>query len=97
MENNNIQQGLMEELGLSDLPQDKKDELMIKMTETVLKQIFTAVMKKLDEEGRDKYTQMIESQSSPEKIDKFLHEKIADYDQLLEKILADFKAEMKKV
>jgi hypothetical protein len=94
---NDIQQSLMDELGLNDLPQDKKDQLMIKMTETILKQIFMAVMKKLDEAGRGQYTQMIENQASPEEIDKFLREKITDYDQMLEKILADFKAEMQKV
>lgn len=91
---NQIQKTLLDDLGLSDLPQDKKDELLIKMTEVILKRMFVETMGKLSADDQEAYGEMLDKQSSPEGIEKFLREKISDYDQVLEKIVADFKKEM---
>ena len=93
---NQIQQTLIDELGLSDLPQEKKDQLMIKMTEVVLKRIFVETMEKLSEKDQEVYAQMVEKNASPEELEKFLMEKIADYDTMVKKIVDDFKEEMLK-
>lgn len=94
---NQIQKTIMDELGLNDLPEDKKQELMIKMTEVILKRMFLETMEKLKEEDREKYGQMIESQANPEDVEAFLREKIEGYDSLLEKVISDFKNEMTSV
>jgi len=95
--NNQIQNTIMDELGLSNLPEDKKQELMIKMTEVILKRMFLETMEKLNEADRETYGQMIEKESGPEEIEKFLREKISGYDKLLEKVMNDFKQEMQRV
>lgn len=87
---------LLEELGLGDIPQDKQQELMVKMTEVILKRIFVETMDRLSQADQEAYGQLIEKPADPKEIEKFLREKIADYDQLLEKVVADFKTEMKK-
>ena len=93
---NTIQQTLIDELGLSDLPQEKKEQLMIKMTEVVLKRIFVETMEKLSEKDQEAYAQMIEKNAPPEELEKFLMEKIADYDTMVKKAVDDFKEEMLK-
>jgi hypothetical protein len=89
-----ILQKLMEDLGLGDLPQDKQEELVIKMTEVVLKRMFVETMDRLDPQDQDVYGDMLDKGSTPEEIEQFLRSKIDNYDQLLEKIVSDFKKEM---
>lgn len=91
-----IQKNLLDELGLSNLPQEKQEELVIKMTEVLLKRIFIETMEKLKESEQEEYAKLIEAKASPDEVEKFLKEKIADYDQVFEKIVADFKQEMTK-
>lgn len=91
-----IQKTLLDELGLSDLPQDKKEQLLIKMTEVVLKRIFLETMEKLDDEGREEYEKLIESGATPEQVEEFLNAKIQNYDSLVQQVVEEFREEMKK-
>ena len=81
----------------ADLPQDKKDQLLVKMTEVLLKKNFIDALSQLNEQDKDAYEKMIDRQASSEEIEKFLREKISDYDQLLDKVVADFKEKMAEV
>lgn len=90
-----IQKSLLEEMGLANLPQEKQEELVIKMTEVLLKRIFIETMEKLKESEQEEYAKLIEEKASPDLVEKLLKEKIADYDQVFEKIVADFKEELK--
>src|SRR4030042_3768248 len=87
---------LLDELGLSDLPQDKKEQLVIKMTEAILKRIFLETMDKLDEQGKEEYEKMVANGASPRQMEEFLDSKIRNYGALVEKTVEDFKEEMKK-
>ena len=89
-----MQQNLIDELGLTDLSQDKKDQLLIKMTEVVLKRIFLETVEKLNEKDREEYAKMIEENASPEKLEEFLQAKIENYDEMVKKIVEEFKEEM---
>jgi hypothetical protein len=93
---NGIQQTIIDELGLSDLSQEKKDALLTKMMEVVLKRIFLETMEKLSEADQEAYSKMIDNNATPEELDVFLKEKIADYDQMIAGIIDGFKEEMKK-
>jgi hypothetical protein len=92
-----IQKQLIEELGLSSLPKDKQEELLIKMTEVLLKRIFVETMEKLSEADREMYEKMVDEKSDPEKIGEFLKENVYNYDEMVQKVIIDFKEEMKKV
>lgn len=87
-------QDLMAEMGLSKLSEDKQNELIIKMTEVILKRIFVETMNRLKPADQDEYGEMLDRGASPEEIEKFLRDKIADYEQVLEKIVVNFKQEM---
>ena len=91
-----ISKNLIDELGLSDLPQDKKDELLIKMTESILRRIFLETIEKLNDPDRNQFEKMLDENKNPEIIEAFLKEKISNYDQLLDKTIADFKETMSK-
>lgn len=96
MDQDQIQKTLMEELGLSDLPRDKQEELIIKMTEVLLKRIFLETMEKLDDSGKEEYEKIMESgKATPEQMEEFLKSKIKNYDELVQKIVDEFKEEMK--
>lgn len=92
-----IQKTLIDELGLSDLSEDKKDQLLMKMTEVVLKRIFLETMEKLTDRDQDEYSKMIDENVDPEALEKFLQDKISNYEEMVGKIVADFVEEMKAV
>lgn len=91
---NQIQKTLLDELGLADLPQDKKEQLVIKMTEVILKRIFLETMERLDDEGKDQYEKLVKGNATPDQMEEFLKSKIGDYDEVIQKIVDDFKKEM---
>jgi len=86
---------LVKDLGIDTLSQDKQNDLIIKMTEVLLKRIFLETMEKLGEDGREEYEKITESKEvTPEQMEQFLKSRIADYDQMVQKIIEDFKGEM---
>lgn len=74
MDNNKQSQALDElvkELGIDSLPENKQSELLIKMTEVLLKRIFIETMEKLGEQGRDEYEELMKNEASPEELEHF--------------------------
>lgn len=95
MENQTIED-FIKELGMENLAEEKKQELIDLMTETLLKKIFNQVISRLEEADQEIYGQMLEEKKSEEEIEAFLKSKISDYDEMLEKIIDEFKEEMRK-
>ena len=91
-----IQKTLMDELGLSNLPEDKQNELLIKMTEVLLKRIFLETMDKLGAEGMREYDKLVEDGASAEQLEEFFKSKISNYEKMVQKVIEEFKEEMKK-
>ncbi|MDP1884638.1 MAG: hypothetical protein Q8L10_04705 [Candidatus Moranbacteria bacterium] len=93
--NTQIQSDLIKELGLENLPSDKQEELIIKMTEVVLKRMFIETMDRLSPIDQELFGGMLENQAGPDEIENFLKENIHNYEELLQKIISELKAEMK--
>ncbi|KKP90551.1 MAG: hypothetical protein UR95_C0001G0078 [Parcubacteria group bacterium GW2011_GWC1_36_108] len=85
---------LIKDLGIDTLSQDKQNELIIKMTEVLLKRIFLETMDKLGEEGREEYEKMSEGEVAPEQVEEFFKERINDYDEMVQGIIEEFRGEM---
>lgn len=85
---------LIKDLGIDTLSQDKQNELIIKMTEVLLKRIFLETMEKLGEQGREEYEKMTEGEIIPEQAEAFFKEKISNYDEMVQGVIEEFKAEM---
>ena len=94
MDKKTIQQNLIQELGLGDLPEDKQVELLTTMTESVLKRITIQILEQLSEEEKKEFDQVRET-ADPDKITRFLREKIENYDEMAENTVKEFKEEMK--
>lgn len=98
-EENNVAQAdalnqLVKDLGIDTLSQDKQNELIIKMTEVLLKRIFLETMEKLGEGGREEYEKMSEGEVEPQQIEAFFKEKIHNYDEMVQQIIEEFRSEM---
>lgn len=85
---------LIKDLGIDTLSQDKQNELIIKMTEVLLKRIFLETMEKLGEQGREEYERMTEGEILPEQVEAFFKEKIQNYDEMILNVVEEFKNEM---
>jgi hypothetical protein len=85
----------MDELGLSGISREKQEELLVKMTEVLLKRIFIETMEKLPETDQNQYAEIIENKAAPDQVEAFLKEKIPNYDEIVKKVVEDFKEEMK--
>lgn len=96
IQQNPIQKSLLDEMGLSGLPSEEQERLLSKMTGVLLKKLFLETMERLRDSDREVFKNMMDAESSLEEAENFLREKIENYDQLLEKVVADFKEEMKK-
>lgn len=81
---------------MGSLPEKDQEELLVKMTEVVLKRIFVETMEKLTEADQETYAKMIDEKAAPEELEKFLMEKIPDYDAMVKKVVDDFREEMLK-
>jgi hypothetical protein len=92
-----LQKSLIEELGLQDLPKEKQEEILVKMTEVLLKKIYLETFEKLNEADREELAKMLDTEEAdPEKVEAYLRTKIEDYDGFVKKIVEDFTADMKK-
>lgn len=94
MNEEQIRSRLMQEMGLDGLSQEKQDELVVKMTEVILKKVFLATMERLEAKGQAEYAMLMENDPSPEDVDEFLKEKISGYEEMVEKIIKDLIEEM---
>jgi hypothetical protein len=85
---------LIKDLGIDTLSKEKQNELVIKMTEVLLKRIFLETMDKLGDQGREEYEKISQEDATPEQMEAFFKDKIKDYDKIVEGIIEEFKAEM---
>ena len=90
-----VTNNLMQELGLAELPDDKKISFLSAMTESVLKRITIEVLSQLSDEDQGKLLLLENTTPDPQEIEKFLKAKIPDYDQIQVRVMQDFKEEMK--
>lgn len=86
---------LVKDLGIDTLSQDKQNEIIIKMTEVLLKRIFLETMEKLGDNGREEYMNLMnQGEVAPEQVEAFFKERIANYDEVVGQVIEEFRGEM---
>lgn len=85
---------LIIDMGIDTLPEDKQGEIILKLSESLLKRIFLESMEKIGEQGRDEYEKASEKFTAPGEMETFFSEKIQDYDKMVERVVEEFKSEM---
>jgi len=93
---NTMQNNIIKEFGLEGLSKEKQDNILITITELLLKQIAIVVLEKLNDKDRKQFLEM-QKTFSPEEIDNFLITKIENYEELVEKTTREFKDEIKEL
>jgi hypothetical protein len=93
-QNTILQQTIIEELGLQELPQEKQEELLVKIGEVVMKRIYLETMENLERAEQEKLVDIMEK--NPDGVEDYLKEKFPDYDGFVKKIVDNFKSELKQ-
>lgn len=95
MEIKEAQEAIFKELGIENLPQEKKEELLFQMTETLIKRILVEIDGKLDPNQKEFLSTLVDRDKDFTEINSFLKEKVADYDTLVERIIREIIDEIK--
>lgn len=90
-----LQNSIIEELELQDLPKEKQEEILVKMTGVLLKKIYLETFEKLEQKDREELGKMLEGETRPEQVESFLRGKIENYDGFVKKIIEDFREDVK--
>jgi hypothetical protein len=91
-----IKEAIFKELNLEGLDDNKKDELLEQIGEVILKKIFIETMERLGDQDRVEFEQILDKEASPEEIEKFLSEKVPDFEDMVSKIVIELKEDLKK-
>lgn len=91
-----LQQTIVDELGLGNLPEEGKAKILVDLLELVLKRLYMETMDKLSTEDQQELMKMLEEKSDQEKIESFLRSKITDYDEFVKKVVIELKDELKE-
>lgn len=94
MDSNN-QPGILEELGLTDLSNERKKELLEKMSRLIQNRVLLSILRSLSEEDKKEFDKILET-NDMEKIHKFLIEKVPDLDKITDAEVEKFTKEVKE-
>lgn len=91
-----IKDNLISQLGLDDLPQEKKIELMMKWGNIVQKDIIMRILKELPEKDKAELDKLLAAQGENfEEIYKFLEGKMSNLDDIVKEEIEKFREEIK--
>lgn len=90
---NLIQQDVLKELGINQLPAERQEEVLAAMTEAVIKRIILRLVGELSEEKRGQLEEIADAGDSA-KISEFLAANIPDHETLVKEEVVSFKKDM---
>ena len=91
-----LREELIAAFHLEQVPEDKRDELLEKMGEALLKRVFLATMEKIGDDGAVEYEALLDKEAKQEEIEAFFEKKIPGYDVFIRGVADEFKEEMTK-
>lgn len=92
--NNILSQNLLKELGLENLPEDKKTSLLLDMGRIIQQNVILRALEELKEEDKDEFDRLLaEKVNDQEAVLKFLQSKISNFDAIIEEEVGKFKKE----
>ncbi len=83
MENKELRDILIAELGIGELPEEAQDEVVSKLGEIILKSVTVAIYEKLSPEARVEFD-VITTSGDNDKVQEFLAKNIPDMPALME-------------
>ncbi len=95
MPNQSIQDDILKELQIDQLPPEKQEEVLTAMTELLLKRLTVRVLEKLDEKQQEEFGQ-VSAGGDPDKINQFFAANVPDYEKIIQEEIDLFKIDMKE-
>lgn len=89
-----LQQNILQELGIDQMPPERQEEMLTAMTEILLKRLTLRVLGELSEEKRQEF-ETVCSAREEEKVTKFFSDNVPGYEGIIQEEIAKFKQDMK--
>jgi hypothetical protein len=89
----NIQDDIIKELGIDQLPPEKQEEILTAMTEVILKRITLRVLENFSEAQKDEFDKICAA-GDQEKVSQYLAANVVDYENIIKNEISQFKNEM---
>jgi len=83
MNNQELREILIKELGIEMLPEEAQDEIVAKLGEVILRSVTVAIFEKLGDEARAEF-ERVSKEDEPELVQRFLEENVPDMQTLME-------------
>ncbi len=80
---------------LDGVPEEKREALMEKMGEVLLKNIFVETMEKIGPDGVAGYEKLLEAEASEEEIGEFFESQIPGYQVFVREVIERFQEDMR--
>jgi gas vesicle protein len=90
-----LKESIIKDLGIDQLPEDKREEVLLMMTEALLKRILIVALEKIPGNKKEEFDKIFASKDS-EKINEFLSDNIPDYEKMVKNEIENFKNEIKE-
>ncbi len=86
---------LVKELGINELPQDQKKEMLAQMSEIIQQRIVLKIVDELPEDKKEEFANIINASSeNPSIIDEFLQKNLPNVEELVLGEIGKYKKEM---
>jgi len=85
-----LQADLIAELGLEDLPQEKKNDLILRIGELIQQSIILRVLDELNEKDKEEFDKVLAEDNS-EKTLAFLQSKLPNLEEIVKEEIIKFK------
>lgn len=90
-----LQQKLLQELGLQSLPAQQQQEMLAKIGEMLFNRVITRAMEKLTDKDKDELAEVLEKNTAnPGALYEFLDKRIAGLDELVAGEAAGLRQEL---
>ena len=87
-----LQKDLITELGLQALPDDKKEEMVLRIGELIQQNVVLRIVSEMPESDKDEFEKVL-GEDSGEKTMEFLQAKFPNLNQVVEEEITKFKQE----
>ena len=96
-----LQKNITKELGLENLPEDKREEVYLRISKIIYQNIMIRVVEILSEEEQDEFNKLLDevakTEGESDKILEFLKAKIKNFDDIVAEEIVRFKEESEGV
>jgi hypothetical protein len=93
MVNQVLQQDILKELGIDQLPQERQNEVLSVMTEVILKRLTLRLLSGLADAQRAEFEEIAKS-GDTEKITAFFSKNVPNYEKTIQEEIELFRSEM---